>query len=179
MESEEALDWVRGQNDRTNGRLLEDDRYPGLFDEALALLESEDRIPYGSLYGGYVWNLWRDADHSHGLWRRTTLDSYLTEEPDWDTVLDLDALSAEEDTNWVWRGANCLAPQYERCIITLSPGGSDAAVRREFSISERAFVADGFVTPQAKGTIAWVDDDTVLVGLATDEDNSTSRATPL
>ena len=23
-----------------------------------------------------------DADHSHGLWRRTTLDSYLTEEPD-------------------------------------------------------------------------------------------------
>lgn len=178
VESEEALNWVRGQNDRTNARLLEDKRYQGLFDQALKLLESEDRIPYGSLYGGYVWNFWRDADHSHGLWRRTTLDSYLTEEPQWDTVLDLDALSAQEDANWVWRGANCLAPQYERCMITLSPGGSDAAVRREFSISERAFVADGFVTPEAKGTVAWVDDNTLLIGLATDEDNSTASGYP-
>ena len=100
VESEEALDWVQGQNDRTNARLLEDERYQGLFDEALKLLESEDRIPYGSLYGGYVWNFWRDADHSHGLWRRTTLDSYLTEEPEWDTILDLDALSTGANCGW-------------------------------------------------------------------------------
>ena len=178
VEGERALEWVEGQNERTFARLREDERYQGLYDQALAIYQSEDRIPYGAYYGGYVWNFWQDADNTHGLWRRTSLESYLSDAPEWDVVLDLDALSEAEDRNWVWRGANCLAPDYDRCMLTLSDGGSDAAVRREFDISERAFVEGGFETPDAKGGVSWVDADTLLVGLATSEADSTDSGYP-
>ncbi len=178
VEGEAALEWVEGQNERTFARLQGDERYEGLYEQALEIYQSEDRIPYGSYYGGYVWNHWQDAEHTHGLWRRTTLESYLTDAPEWDVILDVDALSEAEETNWVWRGANCLAPDYDRCILTLSDGGSDAAVRREFDISERAFVEGGFVTPEAKGGVSWVDADTVMVGLATSEADSTTSGYP-
>ncbi|OLF80678.1 prolyl oligopeptidase [Maricaulis sp. W15] len=178
VEGEQALEWVEGQNDRTFARLQGDERYQGLYDQALAIAQSNDRIPYGSYSGGYVWNFWQDSEHTHGLWRRTTLDSYLTDAPEWDVVLDLDALSEAEDMNWVWRGSNCLAPAYERCMITLSDGGSDAAVRREFSIPDRAFVEDGFETPEAKGGVSWIDADTLMVGLATSPEDTTSSGYP-
>ena len=178
VEGEEALEWVEGQNERTLARLTGDARYQGLFDQALAIYQSEDRIPYGSFYGGYVWNFWQDAEHTHGLWRRTTMESYLTDAPEWDVVLDLDALSETEAKNWVWRGADCLGPDYDRCLISLSDGGSDAAVTREFDLSERAFVADGFVTPEAKGGVSWVDANTVMVGLATSEADTTTSGYP-
>ena len=178
VEGEAALEWVEGQNERTFARLQGDERYEGLYEQALEIYQSEDRIPYGSYYGGYVWNHWQDAEHTHGLWRRTTLESYLTDAPEWDVILDVDALSEAEETNWVWRGANCLAPDYDRCILTLSDGGSDAAVRREFDISDRAFVEGGFVTPEAKGGVSWVDADTVMVGLATSEADSTTSGYP-
>ncbi|WP_203290823.1 prolyl oligopeptidase family serine peptidase [Maricaulis parjimensis] len=178
VESEDALAWVEGQNERTFSRLQGDERYEGLYQQALEIYQSEDRIPYGSYYGGYVWNFWQDAENTHGLWRRTTLESYLTDAPEWDVILDVDALSETEETNWVWRGANCLAPDYDRCILTLSDGGSDAATRREFDISDRAFVEGGFVTPEAKGGVSWVDADTVMVGLATSEADSTTSGYP-
>ena len=178
VEGEEALAWVEGQNERTFERLQGDARYQELYDQALAIYESDDRIPYGSYYGGYVWNFWRDSENTHGLWRRTTLESYLTDAPEWDVVLDVDALAEEEGVNWVWQGSNCLAPDYDRCILTLSDGGSDAAVRREFSVSDRAFVDGGFETPEAKGGISWVDEDTVLVGLATSEADTTDSGYP-
>lgn len=178
VEGEDALSWVEGQNERTFDRLQGDPRYQGMFDQALAIYQSEDRIPGGAFYGGFVWNFWQDATNTHGLWRRTTMESYLTDTPEWDVVLDLDALSETEGKNWVWRGANCLAPAYEQCMITLSDGGSDAAVRREFSISNRAFVEGGFETPQAKGGVSWVDGDTLLVGLATSEADTTESGYP-
>ena len=178
VEGEEALAWVEGQNERTFERLQGDPRYQDLYDQALEIYQSEDRIPYGSYYGGYVWNFWQDAVNTHGLWRRTTMESYLSDAPEWDVILDLDALSEAEGMNWVWRGANCLGPDYDRCILTLSDGGADAAVRREFDLSDRAFVEGGFVTPEAKGGVSWVDADTVMVGLATSEADTTTSGYP-
>ena len=178
VEGEEAIAWVEGQNERTFDRLQEDERYQGMFDQALAIYQSEDRIPGGAFYGGFVWNFWQDATNTHGLWRRTTMDSYVTDTPDWDIILDLDALSEAEGKNWVWRGANCLGPDYEHCMVTLSDGGSDAAVRREFSISARDFVAGGFETPEAKGGVSWIDADTLMVGLATNEADTTDSGYP-
>lgn len=178
VEGEEALAWVEGQNERTFERLQGDPRYQDLYDQALEIYQSEDRIPYGSYYGGYVWNFWQDAVNTHGLWRRTTMESYLSDAPEWDVILDLDALSETEDMNWVWRGANCLGPDYDRCILTLSDGGADAAVRREFDLSDRAFVEGGFVTPEAKGGVSWVDADTVMVGLATSDADTTTSGYP-
>jgi prolyl oligopeptidase len=178
VEGERALEWVEGQNERTFDRLQGDPRYDELYNAALEVYQSNDRIPYGSYQNGYIWNFWQDADNTHGLWRRTSLESYLSDAPEWDVVLDLDALAEAEDTNWVWQGSNCLAPEYNRCIITLSDGGQDASVRREFDLGSRTFVEDGFISPEAKGGMSWVDEDTVLFGFATSDENSTTSGYP-
>jgi prolyl oligopeptidase len=62
------------------------------------------------------------------------MDSYRTEEPSWDVLIDLDALAAAEGENWVWASAQVLRPDQDRALISLSRGGADAAVVREFSI---------------------------------------------
>lgn len=113
--------------------------------------------------GAYYYNFWKDAQHQRGLWRRTTLDEYRKPEPAWETVLDLDALNTAEGTQWVWHGANCLRPKYQRCLIALSPGGSDADVTREFDLTTKQFVQDGFFRPEAKGGLGWIDENTVYV----------------
>lgn len=179
VEGDQALEWVEGQNDRTFAQLQGDERYRELYDAALEVYQSDDRIPYGSYQNGYIWNFWRDATNTHGLWRRTSLESYLSDNTEWDVVLDLDAIAEEEGVNWVWQGSNCLGPDYTRCIITLSDGGQDASVRREFDLESRSFVEDGFVSPEAKGGMSWVDQDTVLYGFATDEENSTTSGYPV
>lgn len=179
VNGEEALAWATGQNERTFARLQDDPRYEGFYNQALEIYQSDDRIAYGSYRGGFIYNFWQDSTNTHGLWRRTSLDSYLSDTPEWDVILDLDALSEEEDVNWVWRGASCLEPEYTRCIITLSDGGRDAAHRREFDVSSRSFVEDGFITPEAKGGMTWVDENTVLVGLATGGEESTESGYPV
>src|SRR5262249_18789161 len=107
---------------------------------------------------------WRDAEHPKGLWRRTTLESYRTDEPDWDVLIDVDELAAGEDENWVWGGADVIEPEFSLALIGLSRGGSDAVEVREFDMSTREFVADGFTVGEAKTRIGWEDEDTVLVG---------------
>lgn len=178
VEGERALEWVEGQNERTFDRLQGDPRYDALYEAALEVYQSNDRIPYGSYQNGYIWNFWRDATSTHGLWRRTSLESYLSDNTEWDIVLDLDAIAEEEGVNWVWQGSNCLSPDYNRCIITLSDGGQDASVRREFDMESRSFVEDGFVSPEAKGGMSWVDEDTVVFGFATNDENSTTSGYP-
>jgi prolyl oligopeptidase len=79
-------------------------------------------------------------------------------------VLDLDALGAAEGENWVWGGAVGLAPRHERVLIALSRGGADAAVVREFDTVAKAFVPGGFVLPEAKSQVEWIDADHVYVG---------------
>ena len=164
IEGERALEWVKDQNERSKAYLASRQRYKTLYNEALAILDSDDRIPYGSLRGGHVYNFWRDEENVRGVWRRATLESYKTEEPEWELLLSVDALAEAEDENWVYKGATCLAPRYERCMVTLSRGGKDAAVHREFSIAEKAFVEDGFEVPEAKSSFAWIDQDTLLIG---------------
>lgn len=44
-------------------------------------LDTDDRIAYVSRRGEHLYNFWRDAAHPRGLWRRTTLDSYLGGSP--------------------------------------------------------------------------------------------------
>ena len=71
---------------------------------------------------------------------------------------------ARDDENWVWAGANVIEPDHTRALVSLSRGGSDAAVVREFDMLTREFVADGFELPEAKSQVGWDDPDTVLVG---------------
>lgn len=178
VEGERALDQVRAWNARSLDRLKSDPRYETLYNDALMILNSKDKIPYVSYRGGAVHNFWQDENSVRGVWRKSTLDSYLSDAPVWETVLDFDALSEAEDKNWVYKGNNCLAPDYAMCIVNLSDGGKDAVVRREFNADTGEFVEGGFVTPESKGTMDWVDADTMVVAIDFGEGTMTDSGYP-
>ncbi|MEO0365633.1 MAG: prolyl oligopeptidase family serine peptidase [Pseudomonadota bacterium] len=176
VEGERALAWVREQNERSLAGLTAQPVYEDNLSKAMALAVSDDRIPYGTIRDGYVYNFWQDATNVRGLWRRTPVDSYLADDAEWEAVLDFDALAAQEDKNWVFKGANCFRPagaERTLCLVSLSDGGKDAVVLREFDLQTKAFVTDGFVTPEAKQGSAWIDQDTLLIATDWGGDGST------
>ncbi|MFU8877626.1 MAG: prolyl oligopeptidase family serine peptidase, partial [Wenzhouxiangellaceae bacterium] len=186
VEGPNALSWARGMNELS---LAELEAHP-LFDEiharALEILTSDERIAYPSLMGGEVYNFWRDAEHVRGIWRKTALAEYRSDDRDdnrddnrdWDVILDIDELAAAEEENWVWAGSGCRYPDYDRCLVGLSIGGADAAVRREFDLETRRFVDDGFVLPESKSRIGWRDRDSVFYGPAFSDDEMTDSGYP-
>ncbi|MGH3830658.1 MAG: prolyl oligopeptidase family serine peptidase [Pseudonocardiaceae bacterium] len=160
---ERALSWVRERNAETVAELTSTSRFEVLRDGIREVLDSRDRIPHITRRGGYRYNFWRDREHPRGLWRRTTLAEYRTERPDWEILLDVDALARDEGENWVWDGARCLRPDYRRALVSLSRGGADAVVVREFDIERGEFVTDGFQLPEAKSIVGWIDADRLYV----------------
>src|SRR6476469_6140670 len=174
---DDALDWVRRHNEPTLAE-LRGERFEQMRTEALEVLDTDARIPYVRRRGEWLYNFWRDAANPRGLWRRTTLDSYRTAAPEWEVVIDLDALADDEDENWVWAGARVIEPDHSLALITLSRGGSDAAVVREFDMLTKQFVTDGFYVPEAKTQISWEDHDTVLIGTDWGEDSLTESGYP-
>ncbi len=164
VEGERAMAWVNEHNTHSLGVLQGDPRYDGLHEQALALVQARDRIPApGFTHDGHIDNFWQDATHVRGIWRRTTIDSYRTDAPNWETILDIDALSTAEGKNWVYKGSSCLPPDERLCLISLSDGGKDAVVVREFDSVSRTFVEGGFELPESKGGASWVDADTLLI----------------
>ena len=163
VSSPRAMDWVHAENAKTLNVLQGDARFAGLYGDALKLAQAKDRIAYPELMGDQVYNFWRDQAHVRGVWRRTSKADYATAEPHWTTVLDLDALATAEHANWVFKGADCLAPDYRRCLIHLSDGGEDAVTVREFDLTSRAFVPGGFVSPHSKQSLDWLDPDTLVI----------------
>ncbi|ADM08969.1 prolyl oligopeptidase family protein [Parvularcula bermudensis HTCC2503] len=175
VEGERALDWVRAENARSLEELQSHAAYAPMLAEAREILTSQDRIPEVSLRDGFAYNFWQDDTHVRGLWRRMPTAAYVTGGTEWETLLDIDALAEAEGENWVFEGALCVAPDYRRCMVTLSRGGSDAAVKREYDIAEKAFVEDGFFLDEAKSGVAWAGEDTLLI--ATDfGDNSLTES---
>ena len=167
VEGDAALTWVRAQNERSLAELQADPNYAAFEAAATEALTSSERIPYGSIRDGMVYNFWQDDTHVRGLWRRTPLESYASDAPEWETILDFDKLAEEEDRNWVFKGADCFRPKGSdlpyKCMVSLSNGGKDAVIRREFDLSTKQFVEDGFVTPEAKQGGAWAGPDTLLI----------------
>ena len=158
-----ATRWVNDQNKKTEAVLTADPRYEAFRLEALSILTAQDRTPAPAFRGEGVDNFWQDDKNVRGLWRSTTLDSYKSDKPKWTTVLDIDALAKREGANWIYKGADCLAPDETLCLVDLSDGGKDAVRVREFDTRKRAFVAKGFDIPEGKHRIAWLDRDTLLV----------------
>ncbi|ALJ07512.1 prolyl oligopeptidase family serine peptidase [Brevundimonas sp. DS20] len=164
VEGERAMEWVKAHNAHSLGVLQGDPRYETLHQQALEIVQSRDRIPApGFTHDGHIDNFWQDAQHVRGVWRRTTLDSYKTAEPQWETVLDIDALAEAESANWVYKGSTCLAPDERYCLISLSNGGKDAVTMREFDSVTRSFVEGGIYLPESKGGASWINKDTLLV----------------
>jgi prolyl oligopeptidase len=159
----EAMAFVAESNRKALAALEGDRRYETFRRQAEAILTATDRIPSPSFLGDAIGNFWQDAANPKGVWRRTTLDSYRSNATRWETLLDIDALSRAEGKDWVWKGAECLAPDETRCLVNLSDGGKDAVVVREFDIPTKSFVDGGFALPEGKHRIEWLDRDTLLV----------------
>ncbi len=182
VEGVEALDWVRGQNARSLAELEADPRFDPMRSEALSVLTSQARLPLGEIHNGQVYNFWQDQTHVRGLWRRASVESYRSGDPDWETLLDVDALAKAEGKNWVLGSIDgsvvCLSPAYVHCMVELSDGGTDAGIWREFNTEEKAFVEGGFFVPEAKSYVAWVDADTLLLGTDWGDDALTTSGYP-
>jgi prolyl oligopeptidase len=161
---DKPLEWVKLRNMESRKELEEAPGFKALKVDLLAILDSRARIPYVSKRGPYYYNLWRDAKNPKGVWRRTTLDEYRKAEPTWDVIIDVDVLAKQEHENWVWRSAQLLKPAYRRALVSLSRGGADATVIREFDMESRSFVKDGFQLSEAKSGVSWIDENHVYVG---------------
>jgi prolyl oligopeptidase len=167
VQGDKALAWVKARNAESRAVLEQHPRFGAMRARFLEILDSRDKIPYVTRHGTHLYNLWQDAKNPRGLWRRTTLAEYRKREPQWETVLDVDALGAAEKENWVWKDVACAGPSSTRCVVGLSRGGADATVRREFDTASKRFIEakdGGFTLPEAKSSIDWIDDDTVYVG---------------
>ena len=164
IDGEEALEWVREVNARSAEDLEAYPEFESLYADALAALDSESRIPSVTQRGDYLYNFWRDDANPRGVYRRTTLEELRKEDPEWETVLDIDALSEAEGEKWVYKGIDCYPDEYRRCILRLSPGGGDAVTSREWDMVTMSFVEDGFVLPVAKQGTDWIDENTLYVG---------------
>lgn len=173
-----ALEWVEARNAHALKQLRDDPRYEPLRAAAEEIYTASDRIPHGQYFGGRIHNFWQDEQHVKGIVRSTTLEKYMKAEPAWDVLLDIDRLAAEEEENWVYKGRNCLAPEYRRCLVQLSRGGADATEIREFDVEERAFVDGGFFLPEAKTRLDWLDEDHVLVATDLGEGSLTTSGYP-
>src|SRR5947209_6538630 len=137
---DKAMDWVKTRNSETVKALASTPAFAQLKAQILEVLDSDARIPYVQRMGKYLYNLWRDKDHPRGLWRRATLEEYRKDKPNWTVLIDVDALGKTEKENWVFHGVSCLKPEYRHCLVSLSRGGADASVVREYDLDKRAFV---------------------------------------
>ena len=178
VHGDRALDWVRERNAVTLAEIESAPGYGELHTRLSTIFNARERIPYVGKHGKHLYNFWRDEAHPRGIWRRTSLDQYRLAEPQWETVLDLDALARNEGENWVWAGAHFLPPEGERCLLSLSRGGGDATVVREFDTAAASFVEGGFALPEAKSDVGWIDIDTLFVGTDTGPGSMTSSGYP-
>jgi len=162
VEGERATDWAEAQTATTLAR-FGNARFEADRDILRTLLDRPENLPIPTRRGGLLYNFWRDAAHPRGIWRRTTLASFRSDAPNWDVLLDVDALASSEGEDWIWQGATTLFPDHTLALVQLSRGGSDAAVLREFDVERRAFIAGGFTLPEAKGSVDWLDHETLLL----------------
>jgi prolyl oligopeptidase len=179
VEDPTALEWVTERNNRSIEVIANSDDFKSLESELRTIYDSTDRIPYVYKQGEMYYNFWRDGEHPRGVWRRTDIESYQSETPSWETILDLDALATAENENWVWHGADCLPPVENLCMIALSRGGADADVKREFNVESKSFVEGGFFLPEAKSEVSWIDADHLIVGTDFGEGSLTESGYPM
>ncbi|MDX2435693.1 MAG: prolyl oligopeptidase family serine peptidase, partial [Acidobacteriota bacterium] len=178
VENAEALEWAEAKSAADTAVFEATPEYTEIYDTLIEIYNSRDRIPRPAIRSTWIYNFWQDAEHVRGIWRRTFLDEYVKEEPAWEIVLDLDALAEAEGENWVWGGVSCLSPEYRHCMISLSRGGADASVEREFDAAAKSFVEDGFYVSEAKSRVGWKDENTLWIGTDFGEGSLTESGYP-
>jgi prolyl oligopeptidase len=179
VDGAKALEFVNKQNKITYDKLSSMKDYQDIYNKSLEIYNSAERIVYPTIYGAYIYNFWQDKEHVRGIWRRTTKQSYASATPLWETLLDLDAMSAKDTVKWVFKGASGLYPDYNLFLVNLSKGGGDAIEIREFDVSKKAFVENGFVIEEAKGGADFIDKNTLIVSSDFGPNTMTSSGYPL
>ena len=164
VEGKKSLTWVEEQNEETFNRYTQSNAFKEKYERIKKELNDDERIPSAYYQNGEMYNFWRDEKNVRGVWRKTSFKSYLKDEPIWENILDIDQLAKDEGINWLYKGADCLAPEFKRCLIRLSDGGTDAVTIREFDLEEKKFVKDGFNTYPSKQNASWVNEDQILIG---------------
>jgi prolyl oligopeptidase len=160
IHGDKAVAWAKDQTAHSESVLKSDPRYAQDYADLLKSLDVPDRIPQGEIQHGLVYDFWQDAHHIRGLWRRASITEYAKPAPNWETLIDVDKLDADEHANWVFGGADC-APKSTLCLVRLSPGGGDAAAVREFDLKTLKFVTGGFALPVAKAGAEYLDANTI------------------
>jgi prolyl oligopeptidase len=163
VDGAKALEFVNTQNKTTVEKLTQVKEYQSIYDKALEINNSTDKIAYPSINGDFIYNFWQDKQHVRGIWRRSSKQSYLSGKPEWETLLDLDEMSAKDNVKWVFKGASGLYPAYNLFLVNLSKGGGDAHIVREYDMSKKALVENGFTMKEAKGGGSYLDENTLIV----------------
>lgn len=163
IDGEKALSWVRTANQETDKSLTNNPLYKSIYADVLSALDSKDKLPEVNIIGDMVYTLKKDVDHPRGLYQRTSMADFKAGKARWQPVLDIDEMSKNDDVKWVFHGMDCLKPQYQRCLVYLSPGGGDAHEMREFDAKALTFVDKGFALPAAKMQVSWMDPDHLFV----------------
>ncbi len=163
VENPKALEWVENWNKKTLDVLQSQKNYTSIYEKNLEIYNSTDRIADPGIYGDFVFNFWQDEQNPRGVWRRTSLKNYMSEKPNWETLIDVDQLAERDNIKWVFKGASGLYPDYGRFMVSLSKGGGDAVVTKEFDVDKKSFIEGGFELPEAKGGVSWIDKNTLMV----------------
>ncbi|WP_395062042.1 prolyl oligopeptidase family protein [Flavobacterium sp.] len=178
VDGKKALEFVEAQNKTTLDVLTKQNDYQDIYDKSLAVINATDRIAYPSISGNYIYNFWQDKEHVRGIWRRTTKASYNSEKVVWETLLDIDALSKQDNIKWVYKGSQGLYPKYDRFLVNLSNGGGDAVVVKEFDAVTKKFITNGFTLPESKSNVSYLDENTVIVGTNFGTESMTTSGYP-
>lgn len=160
-----VLEWVERQNARTLAAWGSGPRFNALKDRLASVCLPRDPPVIPARWRDWAHDIWQDEHNPKGIWRRTSWASWRAGQAEWQTLIDFDALGEDEQTQWVCADQQILYPDGDRALISLSSGGSDAVIVREFDLETRRFVDDGFVLPEpGKHSIFWIDRDTVYLG---------------
>jgi prolyl oligopeptidase len=178
IESQKSMKWVQEQNEKSSKVFENAPGFAELKEQFLQSMNDEEKIDYPSVVQDMVYNFWKNEEHVRGIWRRTKKSLYLQNKCEWETVLDLDALSEKDGAKWVFHGANWLEPNFDRCLISLSNGGTDEDIIREFDVRKKEFVSGGFELPPSKGGAAWVNQDEILIARSYGEGTMTTSGYP-
>lgn len=178
VDGKKALEFVERQNKLTTDVLMKQKEYDDIYNKSLAVLNDTDKIAFPTIYGNLIYNFWTDKEHVRGIWRRTTKESYASNNPIWETLLDIDSMSKDENIKWVFKGAQGLYPKYDKFLVSLSNGGGDAVVVKEFDATTKKFIPTGFSLPDSKTNISYLDENTVIVGTNFGEGSMTTSGYP-
>ncbi len=163
IDSPQSMQWVQQQNDSTENRLSCQPPYEEIYQRALAYYSSDRKLPSPEIFGDYIYDHTQNQDHPRGIWRRSVLKKFISGKAAWETLVDLDQLSAAEHRDWVFSSALPKPGSYDRWLVELSPGGGDAAEIREFDMNRKIFITNGFHLPVSKGSADWYSPDTLIV----------------